>query len=90
LVLERGLADRFVEKISLYSYSIYLCHFPLIFIVRHAASVGTESAGATVFLAILVWLLAVYFVSALVFHTFEKPVSDLRERFTRRISTLPF
>lgn len=90
LVLRRDLLDRFVEKTSLYSYSIYLCHFPLIFIARHVASLSNESAGAIVFVTVAAWLFAVYLVSALVFHGFEKPVSDLRERFTRRISTLPF
>jgi hypothetical protein len=35
-------------------------------------------------------LVLVYAVSAVVFHGLEKPVSDLRERFTRRDSTMPF
>jgi len=29
-------------------------------------------------------------LSALVFHVFEKPSSDLRERFTRRVQAGPF
>jgi len=90
LVVEHGLLDRFVEKISLYSYSIYLCHYPLIFIVKHLSSLDGETAAPMIFATVAVWLLAVYFVSAAVFHSFEKPVSDLRERFTRRISSLPF
>lgn len=90
IIVEHGLIDRVVGKVSLYSYSIYLCHFPLIFIIKHVWSVNSEATALTTALAVAMWLLAVYFVSALVFHSFEKPVSDLRERYTRRFSTLPF
>jgi len=38
----------------------------------------------------IVWLALVLVVSATVFHSFEKPISDLRERFTRRIQAGPF
>jgi len=90
VVTEGRALDLVVEKTSLYSYSIYLCHFPLIFIVKRLFGVGSETGEATMFLAVAVWLLAVYAVSAAVFSRFEKPVSDLRERYTRRINTMPF
>ena len=90
LVMPRGVFDHFVEKTSLYSYSIYLCHFPLIFLVKHAMSVSRDATDATIFVAVALWLASVYAVSAVVFYRFEKPVSDLRERYTRRVSTLPF
>ncbi len=90
LAMPRGVFDHFVEKTSLYSYSIYLCHFPMIFVVKHVLSVSRDAADATVFAAVALWLLSVYALSAGVFYRFEKPVSDLRERYTRRVSTLPF
>jgi peptidoglycan/LPS O-acetylase OafA/YrhL len=90
LTMPRGMFDHFVEKTSLYSYSIYLAHFPLIFIVRHLMSVKREAGDATIVIAVAIWLALVYAVSAAVFYRFEKPVSDLRERYTRRDSTLPF
>jgi peptidoglycan/LPS O-acetylase OafA/YrhL len=90
LTLPRGVFDHFVSRTSLYSYSIYLCHFPLIFIVRHWLPVDRGAADAIVLAAVALWLVLVYAVSAVVFHGFEKPVSDLRERFTRRDSTMPF
>ena len=90
LAVPSGVFDHFVEKTSLYSYSIYLCHFPLIFIVRHVLSVSREAGDATIGLAVVIWLAMVYAVSAAVFYKFEKPVSDLRERYTRRVSTMPF
>ncbi|NZA01506.1 hypothetical protein H0I39_06515 [Ottowia beijingensis] len=46
--------------------------------------------GAIIGWVVLVWLMAVFAVSALVFHSFEKPVSDLRERFTKRVQAGPF
>ena len=90
LVARRTVLDHFIEKTSLYSYSIYLCHFPLIFLVKHFASIGRASNDTTIALAIVVWLALVYACSAAVFYWFEKPVSDLRERYTRRDSTMPF
>jgi len=90
LSLPHGMFDQFVEKTSLYSYSIYLAHFPLIFGVKHVLSVGRETSDAAIVLAVAVWLALVYAVSAAVFYKFEKPVSDLRERYTRRVSTMPF
>lgn len=90
LAIARSVFEQFVEKTSLYSYSIYLCHFPLIFIIKHVLSVSRGSSDATVFAAVAIWLVLVYAVSAVVFYRFEKPVSDLRERYTRRVSTMPF
>ena len=90
LVARRTVFDQFIEKTSLYSYSIYLCHFPLIFIVKHVASVGRDTGDALLFAAVAVWLAMVYALSAVVYYRFEKPVSDLRDRYTRRISTMPF
>jgi len=90
LAIEARVLDLFVEKTSLYSYSIYLCHFPLIFIVKHVFAIGRASDDTTILVAVALWLLAVYAASAAVFHSFERPVSDLRERFTRRVSTMPF
>ena len=46
--------------------------------------------GAIIGWVVLAWLMAVFAVSALVFHSFEKPVSDLRERFTKRVQAGPF
>ena len=46
--------------------------------------------GAIIGWVVLAWVMAVFAVSALVFHSFEKPVSDLRERFTKRVQAGPF
>jgi peptidoglycan/LPS O-acetylase OafA/YrhL len=86
----RTVFDQFIEKTSLYSYSIYLCHFPLIFIVKHVASLSRDTGEAVLVACVVVWLALVYALSALVYYRFEKPVSDLRERYTRRVSTMPF
>ena len=77
-------------RIGDYSYSIYLCHFPLMLLLIHALKLWGGALGPIVGWVVLVWLVAVLAVSALVFHGFEKPVSDLRERFTRRVQAGPF
>ena len=73
-----------------YSYSVYLCHFPLLLVMVHVLKVLGWDIGPIVGWVVLVWLVVVLAVSALVFHSFEKPVSDLRERFTRRVQAGPF
>ena len=85
-----GLARWVSERIGDYSYSIYLCHFPLLLLLGH----GVKSAGwapeGIIWWVVLVWLVLVLAISATVFHSFEKPVSDLRERFTKRVQAGPF
>lgn len=77
-------------RIGDYAYSIYLCHFPLILTLVYCVKWMGWDMGAIVWWVVLVWLLLVIAVSAAVFHSFEKPISDLRERFTRRVQAGPF
>lgn len=79
-----------VKKISLYSYSIYLVHFPLIFLVNFYIALDKNTSIMVVSFVILAWILAVFIVSALLYHGFEKPVADLRDGFTRRVDASPF
>jgi peptidoglycan/LPS O-acetylase OafA/YrhL len=77
-------------RVGDYSYSIYLCHFPLLMVLGHGVRSMGWDMGAIVWWVVLAWLVLVLSVSAAVFHSFEKPVSDLRERFTRRVQAGPF
>lgn len=86
----RNIFSGFVDRTSLYSYSIYLCHFPLLFIVSAGFDLRSGVDSMRLMLAAAIWLISVYAVSALVFHLFEKPVSDLREIYTKKISSMPF
>ncbi len=79
-----------INKISLYSYSIYLVHFPLIFIFRWLFPIDQNSSILQMALITLGWLLAVYKTSELIFHFFELPISNLREKFTTRVDASPF
>lgn len=85
-----GWLSHFVERTSLYSYSIYLAHFPLIFILTAAFGLNHNTSAWALAGVTGLWLISVAAVSALVFHAFEKPVSDLRERFTKAVSASPF
>ena len=85
-----GWTNTFVERTSLYSYSIYLAHFPLIFVLTAALKLNSETSGTVIVIVTALWLICVFALSALVFHAFEKPVSDLRERFTKAVSASPF
>ena len=84
------LLEAFTARISMYSYSIYLSHFPLIFVFMRFLPVRADSAPAYVAAVVLCWLLAVLASSALIYHLFEGPVADLRERFTHKVDASPF
>lgn len=77
-------------RISLYSYSIYLVHFPALFVMCRLFGVDSSIGTARLIAAVMAWLCATIAVSAIVYHSFEGPVSDIRERFTRRVNANPF
>ncbi|MBK6614424.1 acyltransferase [Ottowia sp.] len=77
-------------RIGDYSYSIYLCHMPLMLAMVYTLKALGVDIGPIVGWVVLAWVALVLILSALVFHGFEKPVSDLRERFTRRVQAGPF
>lgn len=79
-----------VARVGDYSYSMYLAHMPLLFLLAHGLEVADIPMKEVVWPLFLVWLMLVIMVSAGVFHGFEKPVSDLRDRFTRRVQAGPF
>lgn len=85
-----GWLHGLVAKISLYSYTLYLSHFPLLFIIRAVFELDAGSPWPVLLVAAAIWLLLVWGVSVLVFSFFEKPVSDLRERITTRVDAKPF
>ncbi len=77
-------------KLSEYSYSIYLSHFPLIFLFKHFLEIDSTSSGIFLFFVVASWFLLVVFLSGVVFTFFEKPIADLRESFTKRVDASPF
>lgn len=77
-------------KLSEYSYSIYLLHFPLIFLFKYFLKIDSASSGFFLLLVVASWFFLVVFLSGLVFRFFEKPIADLRENFTRRVDASPF
>ncbi len=79
-----------VDRISAYSYSIYLCHIPLMFVLGAALSPEARLSAPAVWAQAAVWFILVFPLAAIVHHVFEKPVSDLRERFTRKVDANPF
>lgn len=79
-----------VEVTSLYSYSIYLAHFPVLFVVRHLLGLNASTSLLEMCFAVLLWVAAVYMLSALVFRWLEMPVSKLRSRVTKHVDASPF
>ena len=81
---------KMVEIVSLYSYSIYLCHFPTIILTKYFFEINQKTSLFKILLTLPVCLALVLIFASLVFHSFEKPLSDLRERFTKRVNAAPF
>lgn len=80
-----------VEDVSNYTYSIYLSHFPVMFIVTGVLNRGADDVNhGALWLELVLWLVLVFVVSRLVYTIFEKPLSDLRERYTRKVDASPF
>ena len=90
LNIKPGFLSPLVHNISLYSYSIYLVHFPMIFIFRWMLPIHQDASMAYMGLITFAWLIAVYKSSEFIFKIFELPISDLRERFTSRVDAAPF
>ncbi len=77
-----NLASLTVRKIALWSYALYLVHLPLLqLIVKY----GLRGSGETLGHALLLFIIAMggsIFLSALFFRFYERPCTNLRERFT--------
>ena len=84
------LIDWIVGKLSLFSYSIYLVHFPLIFIFQYFFRVDQFTPPIHLFTVVTGWLAAIVVLSGLLFYFFEKPVADIRDSFTKRVNASPF
>jgi peptidoglycan/LPS O-acetylase OafA/YrhL len=93
-ITQRVARGRWVQwltgKLSDYSYSIYLAHFPGIYLFTHALDIHAGRTPAFMATVVIAWLTVTVGASALIFHSFEKPVADLRERFTKRVNAAPF
>lgn len=84
------LLEKLTGRMSMYSYSIYLCHFPLIFIFLHFFFIDGGTSSLRVAITVGCWVLSVFGCSALIYHFFEGPVADWRERFTKKVDASPF
>lgn len=73
-----------------YSYSIYLAHLPVQIVMLHFIRIYSVSLQDHLWLICFAWVLLVTAFSACVFHVFEKPVSDLRDKFTKKVEAGPF
>jgi peptidoglycan/LPS O-acetylase OafA/YrhL len=85
----KGLLERGVRNISLWSYSLYLVHVAAleIFLVLRAKLKisGSLLVDGTLF---VLWMIACVVASAIIYRYFEKPMTDLRDSVTRsRVST---
>ena len=79
-----------VERLSMYSYSIYLSHYPLIFAFLYFFFFFLDTPAGDLFFVIMGWIFSVFFLSVAIYHGFEGPVANLRERFTKRVAASPF
>lgn len=62
----------------------------MMFVYLHVLKVQGPVTAWALAAAVIGWLISVLLLSALVYHLFEGPVADLRERFTRKVDASPF
>jgi peptidoglycan/LPS O-acetylase OafA/YrhL len=69
-----------IERVSIYSYALYLLHIPVarLLALTIDASLYTTALGAT--LVIAIWIAASFCTAALVYHLYERPMMALRDR----------
>jgi peptidoglycan/LPS O-acetylase OafA/YrhL len=85
-----GALTWITARLSLYSYSIYLVHYPMLFLMKHWFGIGNATSIEATWLYVVIWLALVFVISGVIFNVFEKPVSDLRDRFTKHVDASPF
>jgi peptidoglycan/LPS O-acetylase OafA/YrhL len=78
----RGWVSRVVTHISLISYSMYLINLSVIMALI-IGKIPTPSIGIAYGKLILFWLLTIL-LSTIMYRFFEKPMTRLRERFSRK------
>jgi peptidoglycan/LPS O-acetylase OafA/YrhL len=86
----KPLLAAFTSKLSNYTYSIYLSHFPMMFIIIQMLKVSGRTDARALTIAVIAWVITVLLLSALTYHLFEGPVANLRERFTHKVDASPF
>lgn len=82
--------SQFMTRAADYSYSIYLAHLPVQMLMLHLLHLYQIDVKENIGFFFILWILLVVGLSMLVFHVFEKPVSDLRDRFTKKVEAGPF
>ena len=77
-----------VRNVSLWSYSLYLCHLPVRSVLNAAFGdpelVGAPMGAATMLLLTAAFVVLSLAVAGLNYRFFERPAMDLRERFGAR------
>lgn len=76
-LIKINFLKNFFEKISLYSYSIYLSHALLLTIGIQKLHIN----NSVLLINILLTIATIYFLGHFLYNSFEKPIMDLREKF---------
>ena len=70
-----------ITRTSLYSYSMYLSHIIIVTILLGIVEQAKKITPVPNFLTFVSSLLGIYFLGAVQYKYFEKPIMDLREKF---------
>ena len=62
----------------------------MLFLMKHWFGIGNATSIEATWLYVVIWLALVFVISGVIFNVFEKPVSDLRDRFTKHVDASPF
>jgi peptidoglycan/LPS O-acetylase OafA/YrhL len=76
----RGRIAQAFTKLALRSYSLYLCHIPLLLVVDYAFPALRLEGGINLALGLLFWTLASILMASNVYQWFERPILSWRNR----------
>jgi peptidoglycan/LPS O-acetylase OafA/YrhL len=81
------IATGIIQRLSIYSYSLYLLHWPLlVWYVKFAPTLRAEWGDHGNLALGAAFILGSIFASALLYHLFKLPLTSTRERFSGQVS----
>jgi peptidoglycan/LPS O-acetylase OafA/YrhL len=78
------LLRQLITRLSQWTYAAYLIHLLLIFVLLHYFGTHLQAQPLRMLSLTVVWLLLTFVGASLIYRFFEKPLTDLRDRFSAR------
>ena len=75
----KKVISNFIQRVSLYSYAMYLLHYTFILYIMHLLLDFQSMNLFQRILSLILYLLLIYFLSKVIYLFFERPITNLRD-----------